>query len=381
MKYLPLIWSGIWRRPGRTALILMQIALGFALFGVLQGMTTGVVHAAAKLRADVLFVAPAAYGGTPLPRSYVERIQSISGVQMVTYADGLAGTYQRPDQQVYALGIDPIGVWTTLVPDIFQVLPQDLAALRKTRTGALISRDIGRKYGWKIGDRVPFNSTVARADGSTTWYFDIVGTFTDHETTEASFIVTNYTYLDEARVDNKGTVRNFYVLVSDPRKAAVVSDRIDHSFANSPSETQTSSLKEGGQQVLRQIGDLDFAIRAIVSAVLAALLFSTCTMMMQTIRERTPELAVLKTVGFTDRSVFLMVVTEATVVCIAAALIGLGLAWGVFPYVGKFVPDLTMPLSVVGAGLLGAIGVALISVAMPASMAARLRVVDALAGR
>jgi putative ABC transport system permease protein len=381
LKYFRLVWSGIWRKPGRTALILVQIALGFALFGVLQGLKTGVEQAVARVRADVLFVGTAAYGGALLPFSYVERLRSLTGVKMATYADGLQGTYQKPGQDVYALAMEPIDAWATLATDIFRVQPKDLDALRRHRTGALISADIGRKYGWKIGDRIPLTTSVAQTSGSTTWYFDIVGTMEDHEPGEAQMIVINYAYLDEARALNKGTVRNFYVEVADPHHAALMSDRIDHLFANSPAETRTASFKEGAQQAIRQIGNLDFAIRSIIGAVLVALLFSTCTMMMQTIRERTPELAVLKTVGFLDRTVFLMVVTEAAAVCITAALMGLGLAWGVFSYAGKFLPGLSMPLAVIGAVLLGAILVALVSVAAPAFMAARLRVVDALSGR
>ena len=103
-------------------------------------------------------------------------------------------------------------------------------------------------------------------------------------------------------------MRNFYAVISDPKRAAEMSDTIDRMFANSPNETQTASFRENAQQQMRSIGDLNFLIRAIVSAVLVALLFSITTMMMQTIRERTPELAVLKTLGFSDRAVFLMVV-------------------------------------------------------------------------
>jgi putative ABC transport system permease protein len=132
---------------------------------------------------------------------------------------------------------------------------------------------------------------------------------------------------------------------------------------------------------MRSIGDLNFLIRSIISAVLVALLFSTTTMMMQTIRERTSELAVLKTLGFSDRAMFLMVVGEGVVVCIAAALVGLALAMGAFPWAAKFIPGLSMPPIVIGLGLAGAVLVALISAALPASRAARLQVVDALAGR
>jgi putative ABC transport system permease protein len=381
VKYVPLIWSGIWRKPGRTTLILVQVALAFALFGVLQGMKTGVDQAVADARADVLFVQPAAFGGMPLPVSYLDRLKSIEGVKVVSFADGFLGTYQQPTQAVYVLTLETSKSWLTLIPEVFSVTPRDLEALQKTRTGALISADIGKKYGWHVGDRISLVSSTLQTNGSGTWVFDIVGMFSAHEISQGGYIVANYTYLDEARAANKGTVRNFYVVVSDPKEAAAVSERIDRAFANSSNETQTVSFKELAQQQMQAIGDLNFAIRSIVSAVLVALLFSVSTMMMQTIRERTPELAVLKTLGFTDRAVFAMVVVESLVVCIAAALIGLALSAGVFPYASKFVPGLSMPMIVIAFGVIGAVCIALISAAVPASRAARLAVVDALAGR
>ncbi len=355
--------------------------MAFALFGVLQGMKSGVDQAIANARADVLFVGPAVFGGAALPMSYLERLKSIPGVKATSYADGLPATYQKPTQGVFMLAIETSDIWLTLAPEIFEVLPNDLAALRKTRDGVLITADIGKKYGWHIGDRIPLTSPIQQANGSGTWNFQIVGMISDHEPGESGLLVGNYAYLDEARALNKGTVRNFYALISDPKQAAAVSDRIDAVFANSANETRTSSFRENAQQQLRAIGDLDFAIRSIVSAVLVALLFSTATMMMQTIRERAPELAVLKTLGFNDRDVFLMVVAEGVGVCVVAALIGLTLALVVFPYAAKFVPGLTMPLTVVVAGLLGAVLIALASAVLPASKAARLPVVDALAGR
>ncbi len=381
MKYLPLIWSGMWRKPGRTALVLLQVAVAFALFGVLQGMKTGVERSVANARADVLFIGPAEFGGAPLPHSYFDRLQSIPGMKSVSFADGFLGTYQKPTQAVYALAIPPTDLWLTLVPEIFQVAPEDLAALKKTRNGALITADIGKKYGWHIGDRIPLTSNTLQTEGSGTWTFQIVGTVSDHEPGEAGFIVINYDYLDEARALNRGTVRNFYAVISDPKRAAEMSDTVDQVFANSSNETKTASFRENAQQTMRSIGDLNFLIRSVISAVLLALLFSTTTMMMQTIRERTPELAVLKTLGFSDRAIFLVVVSEGLLICVAAALLGLALATAVFPYAAKFIPGLSMPLSVVGFGLIGAILVALITAAPPASRAARLQVVDALAAR
>jgi putative ABC transport system permease protein len=378
VKYLPLVWSGIWRKPGRTTLVLLQVAVAFALFGVLQGLKTGMDQAVANMRADVLFVGPADFGGAPLPMSYFDRLKSIPGIKSVAFADGFLGTYQKPNQPVFALAIPPTDLWETLDPELFQITPEDLQALEKTRDGALITTDIGKKYGWHIGDRIPLTSNTQQSNGSGTWTFQIVGRVTDHEPGEDGFIVTNYGYLDEARAQNKGTVRNFYAVISDPKRAEQMSDTIDRLFANSSNETRTSSFRENAQQQMRSLGDLNFLIRAIVGAVLVALLFSVTTMMMQTIRERTPEFAVLKTLGFSDRTMFVMVVAEGLLVCVAAAAVGLALAVGVFPYASKFIPGLSMPLIVIVSGLLGAALVALVSAALPASRAARLQVADAL---
>jgi len=355
--------------------------VAFGLFGVLQGMKTGIEHAIAKTRADVLFVGPSAQGGEPLPISYANRLRAMQGIKSVTYADGFLGTYRLPTQAVYVLAIDPSEVWLTLVPDLFKVAPKDLEALRNTRTGALITADIGKKYGWHIGDRIALTSTTLQSNGSGTWPFDIVGMVTDHEFGEAGFIVANYDYLDQARAQNRGTVRNFYVLISDPKQAATMSDRIDALFANSPSGTRTASFRQNAQQQLQSIGNLNFLIRSILSAVLVALAFSIATMMMQTIRERTPELAVLKTLGFGDRAVFGLVAAESLLLCIIGSLAGLALAWTAFPLAAKYVAGLSMPVDVVGMGLVGAVIVALISVAVPALRASRLNIVDALSGR
>jgi putative ABC transport system permease protein len=381
MRFFPLVWYGIWRKPVRTMLIFLQVAVAFALFGVLQGMKTGVDQAIARVRADVLYVAPSAQGGAPLPMGYRDQLQAIPGVKTVTFGDGLMGMYQRPTQQVYVLAIEPRDVWLTLAPEIFKVQPSDLEALRRTQTGALISADIGKKYGWHVGDRIPLTSSTLQSNGSETWVFDIVGMFTDHEIGEAGFIVANYAYLDEARVLNKGTVRNFYVLVADPNQAVAVEDNIDRTFANSSNGTSTTSFREQAQQQMQSIGDLNFAIRSIVSAVLVALVFSTAMMTMQTVRERTPELGVLKTLGFGNQTVFVLLAAESSLICVAASLAGLALAWIAFPLAGKYVPGLSMPMVVVEVGLVGSVFVALISVTMPGVRAARLKIVDALAGR
>jgi putative ABC transport system permease protein len=381
MKFLPLVWYGLWRRPARTVLIFLQVCVAFTLFGVLQGMKIGMDRAIVNTPADVLYVGPAVDGEPPLPIADLSRLRSIPGVRAVSFNQGMLTSYQKPTQPVYVLGIQPIDLMRTILPEELIVQPKDLEALRKTRTGILITPDIGRKYGWHIGDKIPLTSSTLQTNGSATWTFDIVGMATLNLSDEGVYVFANYDYIDEARALDKGTVGHFFAIASDPKQAAAVSDAIDRAFANSASPTHTESFRESEQEQLQSLGDLNFVIRSILSAVLVALVFSTATMMMQTVRERTPELAVLKTLGFGNRTVFFLVAAESLLICIPASLAGLALAWIAFPLAAKYIPGLSMPAVVVAFGVLGAVLVALIGVTVPGLRVVRLNIVDALAGR
>jgi putative ABC transport system permease protein len=194
-------------------------------------------------------------------------------------------------------------------------------------------------------------------------------------------IVVNNAYLDEARSRDRGTVQHFHVVTSDPRRANAVADAIDREFANSANETRTESYREGAQRQMQSIGDLSFAIRAIVSAVFVALLFSTATMVAQSIRERTVELATLKAIGFSDRAVFSLIAAESIAIWTGAAVLGLLLATIAFPFAARLVPGISMPWVVVEVGLAIAVFIALASAFLPAYRAARLNVATALAGQ
>ncbi|MGA8093921.1 MAG: FtsX-like permease family protein [Steroidobacteraceae bacterium] len=366
-------------------LIVFQIVIAFALFGVLQGIKTGVDLAIAAARADLLDVRPKVSGGSPLPLAYLDRIKALPGVKVVSLLNGFSATYQNPTQQLFALAIDPDDkAWLTEAPEIFKVSPAGLKALAKRRTGALVSAGLEKKYGWKLGDQIPLLSpTTPQIDGSDVWTFNIVGTYRLHELGGSGdgLIVINNNYLDEARSQDRETVQHFHVVTTDPRLANGVADAIDREFANSAEETRTESYREDAQREMKSIGDLNFAIRAIVSAVFVALFFSTATMMAQSIRERTGELAILKAVGFSDRAIFSLIAAESVVVWTLAAVLGLLVATIAFPYAARLVPGISMPWVVVEIGLLIAVLIALASALVPAFRAARLKVVTALAGQ
>ena len=380
MKFLPLIWSGVWRKPGRTVLIFLQVSVAFALFGVLQGMKTGVERLIEQARADLLLVHGSLSLIDPLPLGLLERIKSVAGVKAVVPVELFGGIYQQPTQQVGIVAIRPVDDWLSAFT--YTVAAEHAAAFAKIRTGTLIRKSLADKYGWKIGDRIPLITNTAQMDGSTTWSFEIVGTYTDSDVAGGSdVILIQYDYFDEARLLGKGLVSHFNVAIVDPRQAAPVAEAIDRHFANSTHATKTDSLRELAQMQLQSIGDLEFLIRAVVGAVLVALFFATTTMLMQSVRERTPELAVLKTLGFSTSALFLFNVAEAAVVCVVAAGCGLALALVAFPLASKFVPGLSMPAPVVAIGLGSAALVALLSASAPAIRAARLNIVAALGSR
>ena len=153
LKFLPLIWSGIWRKPGRSVLIFLQVSVAFALFGVLQGMKTGVEQLISRARADLLLVHGSLSFIEPLPLGLLAQIKSVPGVRVVVPVDLFGGMYQKPDQQVGIVAIRPDDGW--LAAFTYTVAPEHAAAFKNTRTGTLVREPLLAKYGWKIGDRIP----------------------------------------------------------------------------------------------------------------------------------------------------------------------------------------------------------------------------------
>jgi putative ABC transport system permease protein len=380
MKYLFLVWSGIWRKRARAALILLQVTIAFTLFGVLQGLDTGIKQAIAKAHADRLYVLSRVSRGDSLPFALLSDIQRVPGVVAVSYESGLGGTYQNPDQQIGANAVDAPS-FALIFREV--VIPQPaLEALVRNRTGALVGEQLARRYGWKVGQRIPVQSPVVQRDGSATWPFDIVGFFTQPDNPEqANYLLINYAYLNEAREANRDTVGAFVVQIADPKRSASIGHDIDTLFQNSPHETRTQSESDLAASQVQRIGDIDFLAHAVTAAAFFALLFATGALMMQTIRERTPELAVLKTVGFADRSVMALVLAEALIACVLGAAIGLAIAALLLPRARQLIGIGYLPGLVVAAGFACAIFLALVSGAIPAWRALTLQVATALSRR
>lgn len=384
MKFLPLIWAGLRRKLSRSILILAQVIVAFALFGVLQGLTSGINHAIAATHPDRLYVGSKMNLGYPVPIAIVNWVKTVPGVITVAPRYQFGATYQRPTQGV--------GICATDVDAFFAMYPEDAVdpaqqrALRQVQDGVIVGIGTLHKYGWKVGQRVTLQSQLIRKDGTGNWTFDIVGTWKDTQDEnedDSQMLITHYTYVNESLPSGPGrdTMSLAVLRISDPARLNAIEQRIDSQYGNSSNETLTQSEKELVEAEVANFGDIDTVAHRIVGATLFVLLFATGALMMQSIRERTPELAVLKTIGFSDRSVMLLILGETLVLCLAGATIGLLLGMRLLPAAREEIGTVTVPPSVFATGLGFAVALALAGGAMAGWRGLRLRVVDALAGR
>jgi putative ABC transport system permease protein len=301
-------------------------------------------------------------------------------VERVNERAMLMGAYQKPEQAVLVIA--------THAEDFFslfgemRVSKEAIAATKAMRSGVLAGRALMNKYGWKIGDRIVLQTPMPRRDGTRDWSFEIVGVFdVPVRPGDARMLIANYDYVNEARVLNRDTADSFGVKIADPAQGPTISLAIDNAFANSSHETRTQSEADSMTAQLQRVADLDYIVTGIIGAVFFALLFSTGALMMQSVRERRPELAVLKTLGFSDRKVMALIFAEAVVFCLAAAAVGLAIATLLQPFARKQLTFAAMPTLVLVTGAVFALLLALLGSAVPAWRGLKLQVVDALAGR
>jgi putative ABC transport system permease protein len=381
VKFVPLIWASLWRKRARTVLTLFSIIVAFLLFGVLQGVNAWLNGYGTRATANRLYVISRISQIQPLPRAHLERITQLPGVREATYVSALIGSYQQPGNTVLVLASQP-RVLFHLNPE-WNVAPEQLQALAGTRIGAIVGARLASRYGWKIGDVLPLHTSTLKQDGSVDWVFQIVGIYdTPTEPAEADRVIANYEYIDEARHFDRGSVYAFIVGIDAAAHSAEISSAVDALFANSADETLTQDEKEFAQEQFRQIGDVGYLVNAIVAAAFFTLLFLTGNTMMQSVRDRIPELAVLKALGFTDGLILLLVLAESTLMCVVAASVGLIAAAAVFPATAALgIAGTALPARVLVAGAMLAVGLALISGLPPAWRARQLSVVDALAAR
>ncbi len=383
MGYFGLLWAGLWRKPMRTTFTLLSLLVAFMLFGVLQDVNAAFNQLVEEGRLDVLLtVSPS---GLPLPLAALSRIQRVPGITSTTYQSGFLGYFQTVRNNVPVFAVDPQNPRLTMLGD-FTVPDAELADFRRMRTGALISERLAERFRWKVGDQIPVQALkLRRKDGGTVWTLDIVGIYHDASALGQGGLVMNFQYFDAERAQDNGTVQFYFERVADTSRATEIATAIDGLFVNSAYPTRTDTERGFTRAGLSQLGDLEFFVDAIIGATFVTLLLLVGSNMMQSFRERVPEFAVMKTIGFPDRTLAMLVLCEATLLCTGAAAIGLLLIQvllaGARSASGGAIPLVALPWAIVLSGIAAAAVIALWSTLPAAWRAKRLSVVDSLAAQ
>lgn len=388
MKYLHLIWAALFRRKTRTFFTLISILAAFLLFGMLDATRAAFSSGDSVIGVDRLITSSRYSIIQSLPSSLGARIATIPGVKAVGHANWFGGIYQDPKNFVLSFAVSDNYM------DIYEEIllpPEQRKAYENTRTGAIVGEPLAKRFGWKIGDKIPLQSTIfPQRNGDKTWPFDIVGIYTAAKGaangTDQQFFF-HHKYFQEANAfQNVGTTVGWYfVKLTSPDQADRVAKAIDALSANSDHETKTQTEQAFNASFAKQLGDIGLIVSAIMGAVFFTLILLTGNTMAQAVRERTNELAVLKTIGFSSQSVLCMVLAEGMLLLVLGGVIGLGLAGVLVPIVAKGsggmlnLPPIGTQTWIIGIVLMLVIG-ALVGV-LPAIRAMRLNIVDALAGR
>jgi putative ABC transport system permease protein len=385
MRYLPLVWAAILRKPTRAVLTLLSVMVAFTLFGLTIGLNATFDLMAEKARADRIYTWPR-FGGSGVPVAVARQIEAIPGVKAVTAISVIPGYVQDPKNQTFLIMVDQnadkvFGDWN--------ISPEMWNAVWKDRTGVVMTRAQAQRWNKKVGDTFTMISKqVKRADGRTDWTFKVLAIAEDVPQNSNGFVFGNYDYIDKAKpLVDQGKVNEVDLLASDPTMSADVAQRIDHKFANSatPMQTITEKLARSGND----FGGLD--IKAITHGIALAgmfmVLFLTANGIAQSVRERFTEFATLKTLGFSDRAVTAMVVLESALPCILGAALGVGVAAVLARQIPKLMPpNFGIPLPTISPMVMlwaavSAFLVALLSAALPILRLRQMDIATALSGR
>jgi putative ABC transport system permease protein len=313
-----------------------------------------------------------------LPSFYREKIRVIPGVLAVAPVNWFGGIYKdnKPENFFAQFGTDPDEIMKIFTD--FKLPADQLQAWQRDRAGVIVDDQLAKKYGWKLGDRITLKGTIYPVDLELT----IRGIYTGPRATNSVYF--NEKYVEEAVSFAKGTAGTFDILADSPDDVSKIAAAVDASFRNSPEPTKTESEKAFELGFINSIGNVKAFILSICFAVVFATLLVSATTMAMSIRERTREVAVLKTLGFTRQSILRLYIGEAVMValaggalgCLLAALLVTGLAHapGVGLYFGGVtVTPATLLLAIFVAGMVG-----LLSAIVPAYHAAKLDIVEGL---
>lgn len=378
-----LIRKNLFRKKLRAILMIVSILIAFAIFGVLAAFERAFNAGEDVSEADRLVVVNKINFTQPLPIAYFNRIAGIEGVRQVTYANWFGGYYQDPKNFLVVLAIEPES-YLRLTAGDFAFTPEMTQAFIRNRTAALVGEQLAEKWGWKVGDRIPISSSIfSQKNGSHSWDVTIVGIYGKNKPqadTSAMFI--QYPYFDETRSFGKDTIGWLILRTTSSALNDQVSKAIDAMFANSPYETATDTEKAFNKAFVAQLGNIALIVTLVVGAAFVTILMIVGNTMVMAVRERTREIAVLKTLGFSGARVLRLVLGETMLLALIGGTLGMGLAMVATFFMRRslamFVPGLTMSAGIVLAAFGFMILLGLATGLVPALNAFRLRIAEGM---
>jgi putative ABC transport system permease protein len=382
MKFLPLVLRNLTRRKIRTFLTIASIFMAFVLFGVLMALRAAFTLGVEVAGADRLMTIHKVSLIQLLPRSYMERIRSVDGVTDVSHANWFGAYYQDPGNFIANMAVDPES-WLRMYPE-FELPEEQKKAWFANRTGAIVGISTATKFNWKVGDRVPLISPIYRKPDGSPWEFTIEGIYDSPvKGTDKTQFFFHWDYINETFRDSpvSDQVGWYAIRVADPASADLLAKKIDAQFANSSAETKTATEKAFVSDFANQVGDIGAIMMAITAVVMFFILFVAGNSMAQSIRERTNELAVLKTLGYGEGLILTLVLLESVTIAIVGGGLGLAVAWVLIAQgdpTNGFLPAFFFPVRdlVIGCGLVVLLGLG--TGLLPALQARRLKIVTAL---
>lgn len=384
MKYFGLLWAGLFRKRARTILTMASLLVAFLLFGLLQAVQSAFVAGVDVSNAGRLITNGRYSIIDLLPISHAQRIAATPGVEAVTHATWFGGQYQDPANFFPKFPVEP-EAYLDLYPEIMLSAAQREAFVN-TRTGVVVAKGLADRFKWSIGDRIPIIADIWQGKDGNTWQFDLVGIYELPEDSNlGDSMLINYSYFDENRAGAQGQVGWFISRMIDPNQAGEVAAAIDQQFLNSNNETKSATEQEFFLSFAKQIGNIGLIVTAILGAVFFTIVLVTGNTMSQAVRERIPELAVLKTLGFSNQKVLALVLSESVLLSLIGGGLGLLLAFVLVPGVAQamrgFLPGMAFTPGALGLGVVVAVVLGVVVGLFPALKAMRLSIVDALGGR
>lgn len=379
MKYFSLIWRNLLRRKTRTAFTLLMIFIAFVLYGFLMTVRGAFVGGVEVASAERLIMIHKVSLIQLLPISYEQQIRSTPGVKAVTHSTWFGGTYQDVANQFAVMAVDP-APFIDMYPE-FKLSAAEKAAWLADRQGVIVGRDSAKRFGWKVGDRVPVKGTIWQPKQGDTWFFNVSGIYDGDKEVDKTTFYFRYDYLDENRRGAFGQVGWYAIRIADPNRSAEIGSAIDSQFANSSAETKTSPEKAFMQGFANQIGNIGAIMVSIVSVVLVLLLLNVANQMGQSVRERTSEIGVLKTLGFSNGLVLTLVLAESMLIAVIGGMAGLGVVYLLVQSGGfnnAFLPVFIFGTRDLLVGVALCLGLGLLAGILPATSAMQLRITDAL---